>query len=409
MTNLLDNIKSYLSAEIISQAAHHFGENESGVGKAAAGLIPTILAGILKKTGDAAGMDSIYQMLHAAQTDVLDHPGQLLSSGHLAQHDPKDASGHLMSILFGHQVPAINNAIAAFAGVQPATASSLLGFVGPLVMGVLGKSIHDNSLNAEGLANLLRSEQQNILALLPGGMSALLGLAKAQKSEPSSPVGNRGWLRGILLLLAMGIGILLYMRQCIVRGVEKDLKGVGVALDSSMHAVGDALKATQEATNALKEASQALSGFMKKLPSGKEVKGNAEGIENQLIAFIESDKPVDKTTWFNFDRLLFATNSAEIDMNTSKDQLTNMVDILNAYPKVKLRIGGYTDNTGSEAANLKLSKARADAVVQYLVGQGIAQARLSAEGYGSRHPVAGNDTEEGRAQNRRIAVRVTEK
>lgn len=150
-------------------------------------------------------------------------------------------------------------------------------------------------------------------------------------------------------------------------------------------------------------------GYSKKLGSGFDLNGNADGIEAGLVGFIESDKPVDKTTWFNFDRLTFKTGSAELDMDKSKEQLTNMNEILKAFPKVNLKVGGYTDNTGDEAANMKLSQERANTVVTALVGLGTDKARLEAEGYGSQHPVGDNATEEGRAQNRRIAVRVTAK
>ena len=150
-------------------------------------------------------------------------------------------------------------------------------------------------------------------------------------------------------------------------------------------------------------------GYSKKLGSGFDLNGNADGIEAGLVGFIESDKPVDKTTWFNFDRLTFKTGSAELDMDKSKEQLTNMNEILKAFPKVNLKVGGYTDNTGDEAANMKLSQERANTVVTALVGLGTDKARLESEGYGSQHPVGDNATEEGRAQNRRIAVRVTAK
>ncbi len=150
-------------------------------------------------------------------------------------------------------------------------------------------------------------------------------------------------------------------------------------------------------------------GYSKKLGSGFDLNGNADGIEAGLVGFIESDKPVDKTTWFNFDRLTFKTGSAELDMDKSKEQLTNMNEILKAFPKVNLKVGGYTDNTGEEAANMKLSQERANTVVTALVGMGTDKARLESEGYGSQHPVGDNATEEGRAQNRRIAVRVTAK
>jgi outer membrane protein OmpA-like peptidoglycan-associated protein len=156
---------------------------------------------------------------------------------------------------------------------------------------------------------------------------------------------------------------------------------------------------------------EAASDYSHPLASGYVVKGASTGLEAQLVAFIEDKtKPVDKTTWFNFDRLQFKTGSAELEAEKSKDQLANLAEILKAFPKVKLKIGGYTDNQGAAAANKKLSLDRAKAVVKALTGLGAAAARLSPEGYGPEHPVcAANDTEECRAQNRRIAVRVAAK
>ena len=152
-----------------------------------------------------------------------------------------------------------------------------------------------------------------------------------------------------------------------------------------------------------------ITGFVKNLPSGFAVKGDTAGMERGLIAFIEGTAPVDKTTWFNFDRVTFKSGSAAIDMAKSNEQLVNLSEILAAFPNAKLKIGGYTDNTGDEAANMKLSADRANAVRNALMLMGMDGARLEAEGYGSQHPVADNATDEGRAKNRRIAVRVTAK
>ncbi|ARK12298.1 sodium-translocating pyrophosphatase [Fibrella sp. ES10-3-2-2] len=135
---------------------------------------------------------------------------------------------------------------------------------------------------------------------------------------------------------------------------------------------------------------------------------DVDGIEANLVTFIKSDKPVDKTTWFDFDRLTFETGKATLKPE-SQEQLKNIAEILKAYPAVSIKLGGYTDNTGSADKNLKLSGDRAQSVKKELVGMGIADSRLEAEGYGQEHPVASNDTEAGRAQNRRISVRVTKK
>jgi OOP family OmpA-OmpF porin len=133
------------------------------------------------------------------------------------------------------------------------------------------------------------------------------------------------------------------------------------------------------------------------------------GVEGRLLAFIQdpSQKP-NKTSWFDFDRLLFATGFATLEPQSS-EQLHNIAAILKAYPAVHLTIGGYTDNTGNAAQNLKLSQDRAANVTAELVRLGVAQDRLVAKGYGEEHPVGDNATEAGRAQNRRISMLVTQK
>jgi K(+)-stimulated pyrophosphate-energized sodium pump len=133
------------------------------------------------------------------------------------------------------------------------------------------------------------------------------------------------------------------------------------------------------------------------------------GIEDQLIKFIENPSTeAGKDNWFNFVDLKFATGSSTID-ETSMNEVKNIAEVLKAYPNVNLKIGGYTDNVGDDAKNLLLSGERAKAVKAALVGLGISDTRLESEGYGEEHPAASNDTEEGRAANRRIAVSVRKK
>jgi len=122
--------------------------------------------------------------------------------------------------------------------------------------------------------------------------------------------------------------------------------------------------APAKAPAVMTEAQKALEKLGKflavKLPTGVELKVPEFGIEKKLIAFIEDkSKPVDKKTWFTFDRLDFETGSATLKP-TSAEQLKNIVEIMKAYPKVALKIGGYTDNVGKPADNLKLSKQRAE-------------------------------------------------
>ncbi|MDP4704209.1 MAG: OmpA family protein, partial [Polaribacter sp.] len=84
-------------------------------------------------------------------------------------------------------------------------------------------------------------------------------------------------------------------------------------------------------------------------------------------------------------------------------------DVMNTNPNANFVIEGHTDSTGSANVNSRISKARAMAVRDYLVKKGIATTRLDAQGFGEGQPIASNDTAEGREQNRRVVVKVTNK
>jgi cytochrome c oxidase subunit II len=177
---------------------------------------------------------------------------------------------------------------------------------------------------------------------------------------------------------------------------EADLAGLGINPNASAQA-----PATEAAILPIKNA---VTLDVK----GLKLNVAADGIESKVMSFITGNTPLDEKTWFNFDRLLFETGKSTLK-SESQEQLKNIVEILKAYPNVNIKLGGYTDNVGHAANNLKLSDDRAKSVMTELVKMGIDKTRLAAEGYGQEHPVADNATEEGRSQNRRISIKVTKK
>jgi outer membrane protein OmpA-like peptidoglycan-associated protein len=102
----------------------------------------------------------------------------------------------------------------------------------------------------------------------------------------------------------------------------------------------------------------------------------------------------------------FATNKAELDPN-ARTILDSVADALNKHPEIKVEIGGHTDSVGSDAHNLKLSERRAEAVRTYLMTKGVAGDRMSTAGYGESQPIDSNDTEDGRAHNRRVELKIS--
>ncbi|MGQ2107674.1 sodium-translocating pyrophosphatase [Ornithobacterium rhinotracheale] len=147
------------------------------------------------------------------------------------------------------------------------------------------------------------------------------------------------------------------------------------------------------------------------LPNNETLNEGINSTEKHLVDLLnggEIDNAGLYKTWTTLDQIGFKTGSSELTEKSNK-QIENLVKILNVYPDVKLKIGGYTDNVGSPENNLKLSQARAESLKNVLVAKGIAADRLEAEGYGEAHPICeANDTPACQAQNRRLDVRFTE-
>jgi outer membrane protein OmpA-like peptidoglycan-associated protein len=108
-----------------------------------------------------------------------------------------------------------------------------------------------------------------------------------------------------------------------------------------------------------------------------------------------------KNIYFDFDKTHLK--------NESFPELNKVVDFLKQNPTVEIEISGHTDNKGSDEYNANLSQGRSQEVVNYIIGQGIDSSRLTAHGYGEAKPIDTNDTDEGRANNRRVEFTVVKK
>lgn len=105
--------------------------------------------------------------------------------------------------------------------------------------------------------------------------------------------------------------------------------------------------------------------------------------------------------------LNFTTDSADLNAE-ARGRLAEAVAVLRQNPEMRVRVEGHTDSRGAESYNQSLSEKRANAVMQYLIGQGVSAGRLESRGYGESSPIASNDTAEGQATNRRVDFAVIE-
>jgi outer membrane protein OmpA-like peptidoglycan-associated protein len=123
---------------------------------------------------------------------------------------------------------------------------------------------------------------------------------------------------------------------------------------------------------------------------------------NQVLATTETARGL----IVNMSDVLFDFNKYTLKPE-AREKLAKVSGILLAYPNLKLQVEGYTDNIGSDEYNQKLSEERAGGVRDYLVSQSVADANVSAKGFGKGDPVADNSTDQGRAQNRRVELVVS--
>jgi outer membrane protein OmpA-like peptidoglycan-associated protein len=419
--NLIDSVKGLLSSDLIGKASSMLGESESNVQRAVNGIVPSVFAGVLNKAGSGDAQGILNLAKDAAGSGMLSNLGGLLSGGGLLSKGADMLKG-----LFGDKASGITSLISNFSGIKESSASSLLSVATPVALGVLGKQVIDSNMNAGGLLSFLNNQKDNILNAVPSGLnlagalglgslsnissklsgalSGISGGAKEAGAKISHMAGETaekaaGGMRWLLplLLVVLAIGLLWYFKGC-----NSSENKTTVVTDT-------VTKTTDTAVAAV--IAPVRESLKVKLPDGVELDAYKGGIEDQLVMFLNDPKSVaGKDVWFDFDDLNFKTNSADITDESMK-QVQNITAILKAYPKLKIKIGGYTDKTGDSLANIKLSNSRAAAVVTALKTSGANASQLTgSEGYGSQFAKAAADApDDERKKDRRISVSVRAK
>jgi OmpA-OmpF porin, OOP family len=423
--NLIEMLKDQVTGQVLSQVASHIGESEANTKSALGAALPAILGTIANKAGAGNGAADIFNMIKNGGHDgsVLDNLAGNLGGGGISSL--LGSGSGIIGSLLGGKAGMIADLIANFSGVKKSSSSSLLSMAAPLLMGVLGKQVTSQGLNASGLANLLAGQGDFIKKALPASISSAMDLgglnmgtvtniandvtkkvtttvttntttaANTARAAVNTVVEEEksglGWLPWLLLpLLALGAWWFMSgnKKEVVVPKVEVAAPAVVAPVAAAVAAATDGIV---------------------KLSSGVELDLPKGGFESKLLSFItDGSKAVDKTTWFDFDRLYFETGKSVLTKE-SDEQLKNLAEIMKAYPQVEVKLGGYTDNVGKPDANLRLSAARAKASMAALAAKGIAAARVTSEGYGIANPIADNATAEGRAKNRRVSLRITKK
>jgi OmpA-OmpF porin, OOP family len=406
---LLSSLSSTLKLSTREEIARTLGESEHSVSRALELATAAVFDGLNHQTGQSDAMRQVIDMATKAPGDI----GAALTTGQLNNpNSPLIANGkRFLSAVLGKGQDATVSALSRESGLRTASSATVLALAGQAVLSFIGTRVRDEGMTATSLAAFLKTEGASMRDSLPAGFYEAAAIPPV--IPPKETVTTRRvevdpviaqsvkreekrsfwiWLLPLLLIL---LGLLLW-------GLFRPKPSPVAEAPAPAETAVPAPPATP--------ATPDLGSFVaRQLPDGTALNIPERGVEGRLLAFIQNPAlQPDKTTWFDFDRLLFSTGSATLQPQ-SVEQLTNIAAILKAYPKTHLTIGGYTDNTGDAASNLQLSQDRANNVTAELVKLGVAKDRLVAKGYGEEHPVGDNATEAGRAQNRRISMLVTQK
>jgi len=406
--SLIDLIKHPLNPELISEAAIQLGESESNVSKALGSLFPAVL-GVFAQ--DSKQDDVINALL---ETSSLDFSDNLLEK---AGKSPEIQD--IISKILGEKIEHILSHVSEYANINKSSAENLLKVATAATLEGIKKCAHENGLDNQGILSKLAENRCLIPALLPAGMSLeQLGLENLLEKntetpvETSAPITHKtkeevkilhqenseksSFWRWLLPLLVLGIVAWFLWNQLAQKEVLKTKTATENVTIIPEPIPADSLSDAQKKIEFKRYSLQVVS----------------DGLEDRMITFLKADnyknaKDDDalKSTWYEFDQVSFASGKSD-QLTSGTEQIANLIKILKAYPEVKIKIGAYTDKSGTEAENLALSQSRANFIKNELTKAGLEKQIVNAEGYGSKFAtVPAEASNEERAIDRKIALR----
>ena len=380
--NLVELAKGYLTPDIIQKAGSFVGESESATQKAMNGIVPTLIAAFANQASTTSGAEKLSRMLDAGKYDgsALNNLSSLFSGGETTQKTITQGKDILSSLL-GNKTEGLVDQIARFAGIRTGSASSLLALAVPLIMNLLGRQRSTIGQSPSALASLLGEQKGFLSSLLPAGIGSLLGWTGYETARPRETTAyvapkreTESWFVPLLVLSGIVLAALAWL----------------LSRPSPVQEIPVASRPAARMTD--------LS-----LPGGMKVSVPEGSFNYSLHQWLAGTTDTTVPKRFVFDNLNFETGSTQLTPD-SVPTVDSLVVILKAYPAVAVRLEGHTDSTGDAAANKKLSLDRAIVVKEIMIKGGIPDERIGTDGYGQEKPVAPNETEEGRAKNRRTEL-----
>ena len=396
MASMMAELQKLVTPELLSEVTRQTHESDVAMSKACDAAIPAFAATIANRSDDRGFINQLVNLATGAvDRDPIGTAKRLASSP--ADTDMHTAAAGWLSTLLGPSLSPMTNSLARYAGIRESSVASLLMTCAPLVLGYFGRLIRSHNLSATDVAERLRAERPHFESAMPAGFEMPGMVRKPYETTRAAMDETVSWRERAkreswsfpvaALLAALGIGGLLWW------GIEssrhRDVPRVAVER-STPGAVGTRGAVTPPPSRAV--------------PSPPSFTFPAGSMEDRLSKYLASSTSGSMS--IDLDRVEFLSGSARLTPR-SRAEIEKLGVILRSYPKATVVVAGHTDSRGREAANLALSRARAEAVAKTLKDAGVGEDRIRAEGYGSKKPIADNSTRAGRQQNRRVTLDVS--
>jgi outer membrane protein OmpA-like peptidoglycan-associated protein len=356
--SLLTDLFSTLERCGMSEVAGASGQWDHSISRGIEAAMGTVLGGIAGKSGTPGLVQHILDLVPAGGVEAGTAD---LSSAMTDPDSPLISVGRrILSMVFGGSESRIAQALGSETGLSAVTASSLLAMAAPLVASFLGKRAADEGLSTAGVASLLQREAPAIRAALPAGMSSLLGPDESE-AVPTGTMAThaaeqgswaRNWILPVFLLaLIPGLWLLTHGRKPAVEAPPAEI-----------------------------------------------------GTANRSMPDVDSTIPMLPG---KLD-LQFPAGSMQLHPE-AEARMRDFVAALEGNPNAHISVSGYTDSTGSDGGDMRLSQERAEAVKTALIGMGLSADRITARGYGHRNPIGDDLTAGGRVANNRVTVEISDR
>ena len=355
--NLLGVTKNFLSPDMVNRIGSALGETAEKTQQTIKTVIPAFLIGMVDKSQTTKGAEILVNLVNKDGFD--DETTTNISSDQFLEMGADAVQG-----IFGNNLDPLVSTLEKSTGMKPPEIIKMLDISAPIIFGVLAKKIRKETLSTSALMGYLGQQKSVLTELIPGVVVnnvtplQVEGIKIEKAKAPLYPGVSRRPAWVMVTVLALGALTLLWWFA----------------------------------------AKKYVTKFTPlQTPTMSYQKG--AGL-SELSTFLRGN-PTDAFKSFRFESLKFEQGTANL-LSGYEAEIGQLANTMKAYPTLRARIEGHTDNTGVEVVNLDLSSRRAMAVKEQLVARGIDPSRIQALGVGSTDPLSTNATEQGRGMNRRI-------